>query len=207
MIIKLILTLSMVQPQSTQQQAEQESKRQQMQLDQMQNELQKEFGRVRDLIEKQRPPGCSADLRWVTGGQDVKVGSNANAVIPMNLFSTISRPSNTCLAAEITVSASYLDAFDNLVCTGVIDNIATQSNLNQSINLDVRPWNLREFARWRNEPPEVNSGAKRLICMNPEGLAEATPEDLARVASVRVRATVLPANGGMSSVEFKLRLR
>src|SRR5437016_11767661 len=148
MIIEFFVALAMVQPQSVQQQVEQEFKRQQTQLEQMQNQLQHEIGRVRDLIEKQheqKPAGCSADLRWVTGGEDLKVPSNGAAVVQMNLFSTISRPSSACLAADVIVSASYLDALDNLVCTGVIDNIAKQTNLTQSINMDLRPWNLREF--------------------------------------------------------------
>jgi hypothetical protein len=33
-----------------------------------------------------------------------------------------------------------------------------------------------EFVRWKNEPPQTNSGAKRLICVNAEGLNEVRSE-------------------------------
>ena len=137
----------------------------------------------------------------------MRVPASASAVAPLNLFSTVSRPLSACLPAEIRVAASYLDAAENLICTGIVENIAVQNNLTQSVNLDIRPWNVREFVRWRNEPPEVNSGPRRLVCLNPEGTAEVTSDDLGRVASAHIRATVLPANGGMSSVEIKLKLR
>src|SRR5262249_16914944 len=100
------------------------------------------------------------------------------------------------------------DDNENLICSGTIENLAVQYGLTQSINLDIRPWNLREFARWRDEPPQRNSGAKRLSCLNPDGLAEVSEasSELARVASVRVRITVLPRGGGLSTVEVRLSL-
>jgi hypothetical protein len=80
-------------------------------------------------------------------------------------------------------------------------------SLTQSINLDIRPWNFRQFVRWRNEPPQTNSGARPLICVNPEGTAEATTEELEHVTTARVRATILPAGGGISATEIQLNLR
>jgi len=207
MIIELLLFALLQSRAQTPDNTDQDLRRQQQQLDQMHTQLQK----VEDLLDKSqrepKPGSCSAELRWITGGQDMRVPANAAAVAPLNLFSTVSRPLSACLPAEIRIAASYLDAAENLICTGIVENIAVQNNLTQSVNLDIRPWNVREFVRWRNEPPEVNSGAKRLVCVNPEGTAEATNEDLARVASVHVRATVLPANGGMSGVEINLKLR
>ena len=92
------------------------------------------------------------------------------------------------------------------MCSGTIENLAIQNTLTGTINLDIRPWDLREFSRWRNEPPQTNSGAKRLVCMNAEGLAEVTSEEMARATSVRVRATALSAGGGVSTPEIELRL-
>ena len=102
------------------------------------------------------------------------------------------------------MTASYIDANDALVCSGVVENVATQTSLTESINLEVRPWNLREFVRWTNEPPQTNSGAKRLVCINAEGLNEVRSEELARVTSIRVRATILPRGGGMSTMEIQI---
>src|SRR5439155_26546627 len=119
------------------------------------------------------------------------VPSDSAAVVRLSLFSTISKPPDVCLPAEIRVTASYLDASSNLIFSGTVENLAIQNTLTGTINLHSRPWDLREFSRWRNEPPQTNSGAKRLVCVNAEGLAEVTSEEMARATSVRVRETAL----------------
>ena len=163
-----------------------------------------ELGRLVQMLQRS---ACSAEIRWVNGGEQKIVPSNSAAVVRLSLFSTISKPTDVCLPAEIRVTASYLDASDNLVCSGAIENLAIQNTLTQSINLEIRPWDLREFSRWRNEPSQTNSGPKRLVCVNAEGLAEVTSEELARAASVRVRATVLSAGGGVSTSPSEIELR
>ena len=163
-----------------------------------------ELGRLVQMLQRS---ACSAEIRWVNGGEQKIVPSNSAAVVRLSLFSTISKPPDVCLPAEIRVTASYLDASGNLVCSGTIENLAIQNTLTGTINLDIRPWDLREFSRWRNEPPQTNSGAKRLVCMNAEGLAEVTSEEMARATSVRVRATALSAGGGVSTPEIELRLQ
>src|SRR6266516_1759453 len=163
-----------------------------------------ELGRLVQMLQRS---ACSAEIRWVNGGEQKIVPSNSAAVVRLSLFSTISKPPDVCLPAEIQVTASYLDASGNLVCSGTIENLAIENTLTGTINLDIRPWDLREFSRWRNEPPQTNSGAKRLVCMNAEGLAEVTSEEMARATSVRVRATALSAGGGVSTPEIELRLQ
>ena len=140
-------------------------------------------------------------------GANASGAVSAEAVVPINLYCTVSKPANTCLPAEVRVAASYLDAFDNLICSGVVENVATQSNFIQSVNLFIRPWNLQEFVRWRNEPPQTNSGFRRLSCVDPEGLAEVNNEALLRVRNVHIRITVLPLGGGISTVEANLSLK
>ena len=192
----------------------------QQQLDQVNRQLsnqEQQLNRMLGMIERQglserrdpveQRPVCSVEVRRVNAQDQRKVPANAAAVVPLNIFSTVSRPAGGCLPAEIQVTASYLDAADNLVCSGTVENLAIQTALTQSINLEIRPWNFREFVRWRNEPPQTNSGPKRLVCVNPEGTAEITSEDLGRVISARVRATILPAGGGMSTTEIQLSLR
>jgi len=216
MMISLVLFLMPLQSG----QIEQSMQRQQQQLEQVRRQLeqqQQQLDRVLGVLERQaqpdrrdppRPvPVCSVEVRRVNGPDRRRVPTNVASVVPLNLFSTVSRPSEGCLPAEIRVTASYLDASENLVCSGAIENIALQTGLTQSINLEIRPWNFREFARWRNEPPQTNSGPKRLVCVNPDGTAETTPEELERVTSARVRATILPAGGGMSTTEIELSLR
>jgi hypothetical protein len=209
----IIPILFFLMPLQSQQQVEQQMQRQVLELDQVNRQLQQhqlELEKIRGALEKQAQPQrpvCSVEVRRVNGADPRKVPPNAAAMIPLNLFSTVSRPLDGCLPAEVQVTASYLDAADNLVCSGAIENIAIQTLLTQSINLEIRPWNFREFVRWKNEPPQTNSGPKRLVCVNPEGTAETTAEDFARVTSARVRATILPAGGGMSTTEIQLTLR
>src|SRR5258708_27436236 len=94
---------------------QQEQQQQQQQLDQMRGQIEK----VADILDKSqrepKPGSCAAELRWTTGGQDTRVPATAAAVAPLNLFSTVSRPSSACLPAEIRIAASYLDAAENLI--------------------------------------------------------------------------------------------
>ena len=210
MIIPILLFLI---PLQSQQQIQQQLDVVHRQLDVQEQQLNRVLGmlerpapQVRNEQTDQRPV-CSVEVRRVSGPDQRKVPVNVAAVVPLNVFSTVSRPAEGCLPAEIRVTASYLDAADNLVCSGAVENIAIQTSLTQSVNLDIRPWNLREFVRWRNEPPQTNSGPKRLVCVNPEGTAETTTEELGRVTSARIRATILPAGGGMSTTEIQLNLR
>ena len=202
MMIQLLLLLL-----APQQQIEQHFQRQQGQIEQIQQQLQQQQLQLGRLLQMLQSSVCSAEIRWVNGSEQKIVPSNNAAVVRLNLFSTISKPTDVCLPAEIRVTASYLDASDNLVCSGAIENLAIQNTLTQNINLEIRPWDLREFSRWRNEPPRTNSGAKRLVCVNAEGLAEVTSEELARAASVRVRATVLSAGSTVSTSDIELRLQ
>jgi hypothetical protein len=210
MMTSLLFALVVLGPQ---QQLEQQLQRQQQQIEEIRREARengqalKEMRSLLESREQQGKPFCSAEMRWVNGGEPKRVQPGASTTVQLSFFSVVSKPSNGCLPAEIRLTASYLDAGGNQVCSGVIENIAVQNALAQSINLEIRPWNLREFARWRNEPPQVNSGPKMLVCMNLEGLAEATSDELGRVAAVRVRATVLPASGGMSTQEAQITFR
>jgi hypothetical protein len=203
LLLSLLLLVQQEQTEAKLRQAEQE-------LSQLRGEVRQQMDRMKDTLERHEreinKPICSAELFWTAGGEDRKVPPSPTAAAPLNLFSIVSKPSS-CLPAEIRVTASYMDAGDNLVCSGVVENAATQNSATQTVILDVRPWNLREFVRWRNEPPQANTGAKRLSCLNLEGVAEASDQELARVAYVRVRTTVLPQNGGMSTLEIKLSLR
>jgi hypothetical protein len=208
----LFLILMLIEPQ---QQLEQQIQRQIQLFEQLGAQLEQQrqqFDRMLKTMSEQRDQGkpvvvCSVEMRRVNGSDVRKVPLNASAVVPLNLFSTVSQPGGGCLPAEVRVTASYLDSNDNLVCSGTVENIASQTALSQSINLEIRPWNFREFARWRNEPPQTNSGPKRLVCINPDGTAEATSEEMERAASVLVNATIFPAGGGMSTTEIQLTLR
>jgi hypothetical protein len=130
--------------------------------------------------------------------------AKATPVLPserlqLNLFSTVSQPSS-CLPAEIRLMAAFYDADQNLICSGIIESITVQSANVQSTNIELRPLNMVEFVRLRipTTPPP-----KRLFCMNLEGNVEVAQSDIARANSVRVRATILPKNGGVATTEIR----
>ena len=150
MMIQLLFLLL-----APQQQTVQNFERQQRQIEQIQQQLQQQqlqLGRLLQMLERS---ACSAEILWVNGAEQKIVPSDSAAVVRLSLFSTISKPPDVCLPAEIRVTASYLDASSNLICSGTVENLAIQNTLTGTINLDIRPWDLREFSRWRNEPPQT----------------------------------------------------
>jgi hypothetical protein len=198
----------------SQQELESQIRQRQLEIEQLAGLLREErrqAGELKQVVARQeqelRRPFCSADLSFVGASAPRIVAANPNASVSVNLHGTVSRPANVCLPAEIRVTASYLDAADNLICSGVVENIASQTSSTQSINLLIRPWNMQEFVRWRNEPPQVNTGYKRLSCMDADGLSEANTEALERVRTVRIRVTLLPAAGGISAAETMFQLQ
>jgi len=211
MVKSVFLLFMLFEPQQVEQQQLQQLEQVNRHLEQQQQQLDRMLGileRHSDRRDQQNTLGtCSVEVRRVSGPDVLRVPAAVGAMVPLNLFSTVSRPSEVCLPAEVRVTASYLDAGDNLVCSGTVENIAIQTTLTQSVNLGIRAWNFREFVRWRNEPPQINSGPKRLVCMNPEGTAETTSAELERVVSARVRATIFPSGGSMSTTEIQLNLR
>jgi len=144
-------------------------------------------------------PACSAEIQCTNCKPTVNMGD----VLYLNFFSTVSQPS-TCLPADIRVSASFYDSEENLICSGIVaDNITTQGVNIQNINVELRPTNVVEFIRLRTPltPP-----AKRLLCMNLDGNSEASQTEIAKAASMRMRLTVLPKNGGLATAECRMNL-
>jgi hypothetical protein len=137
---------------------------------------------------------CSAEIQF-TNPKPTLAGGR----VELNLFSTVSRPSG-CMPAEIRLMAAFYDADQNLICSGVIENIAQQNAHLQSTNIELRPLNIVEFARLRTSPAVA---AKRLFCMVPEGDVEAAPNQVMAAAALRLRATILPRNGGVATSEVR----
>lgn len=205
MSIQILLALVLMLPQQVEEKVDrlqQEMNRQSNQI----NNLQQSVNRQERALDSIKPV-CLAELQLLNAAEPRLLPPDATASVQMNLMSTVSKPASDCLTAEVQVAASYFDATERLVCSGVIVNVASQTRVVESINLEIRPWNFLEFVRWRNEPPQTNSGAKRLSCLNPEGLVESSPEELSRVASVRIRATVFSRSSGLSTAEILVRLQ
>jgi hypothetical protein len=141
---------------------------------------------------------CQPELRWINS--DLKVYS-LGATFQVNLFSSVG---SGCTPAELRVTAVYLDTDENVVCTGVVDNVAQLDQNTQATILEFKPLTTLEFVRWRNglRPPQPI--AKRLTCIAPDQLTDVTRTETDRASSLRLFITVLPRNGGVSSVEIKV---
>src|SRR5919197_6743652 len=97
-------------------QAEQQMQRQMQQLEQLGRALEQQrqqFDRVLGELEKMSQANrgetravaiCSVELRPVNGADARKVPPNPAAVVPLNLFSTVSQPASACLPAEVRVT-------------------------------------------------------------------------------------------------------
>jgi hypothetical protein len=140
---------------------------------------------------------CSTEIGFTNPKPAVSIVERVN----LNLFSTVSQPAGSCLPAEIRLMAAFYDAAENLICSGVIESVASQNINVQSTNIEVRPLNLVEFVRLRSP---MNPPPKRLFCMNLDGNIEVAQTDVARAASVRLRATILPKNGGVATSEVRM---
>jgi hypothetical protein len=205
MSIHILMALALLLPQQVEEKVDrlqQQMNRQESQISGLQQSVDRQE-RALDSIQ----PVCLVDLQLLNSSEPRLLPPDTTALAEMNLMSTVSKPVSDCLSAEVQVAAIYFDANDRLVCSGVIAGVATQRRVVETINLEVRPWNFQEFVRWKNEPPQTNSGAKRLSCLSPEGLVEASPEELGRVTSVRIRATVLSRSSGLSTAEIQIRLQ
>jgi len=193
------------------QQLEREFEQQRQELRQVRDQLQlqqQQLERLTALLEEaQQPPAavCTAAIGQLTGSTRTRVGPGENVTVPLNLFSTVSQPLEACLPSEIRVTASCLDRGGNLICSGVVPDVAIQRRLTEIINLEVRPWNLREFIRWSNEPQTV-SPARSLACLPPNGLTQTTTLELDRVGSLQIYSTLLPSGGGLSTTQFQIDL-
>src|SRR5688572_3898858 len=96
----------------------------------------------------------------------LRIVTRDTQMVPLTLFSAISEPSSHCLTAEIRMTVTYFDIDDNVLCSGVIESVAVQNVNAQTTNIEIRPWNMLEYIRWRNGPRPTAVRPKRLMCMN-----------------------------------------
>jgi len=141
---------------------------------------------------------CQSDLRWLN--TDQRIYSLAST-FQINLFSAVG---SGCTPGELRVSAVFIDHNEEIVCSGVVENVAIVDQNTQSIFLEFKPLVPLEFVRWRNglRPPQPI--AKRLVCIGPDQLTEVSRIETDRAASVRIFITLLPRSGAVSNIEVKV---
>lgn len=190
------------------QQLEQELERQERALRELEARFETHEQEARELraaLELQQPP-CSAELRPVDGSTARNAVGDEYAIVRFNLLGTVSRPTSRCLPASVWLTASYLNGDGDLICSGSVTDLATQTALNGNVSVEVQPWNLVNFARWANQPPPTETGFLRLDCRSPDGLVEVRtlPE---ATAGVSLRISLFPPGGGLATSEFFVNLR
>ena len=142
---------------------------------------------------------CFSELRWINSNQKIySLASTFN----LSFFSAVG---SGCGTAEVRVTAIYLDAEENVICSGSVENIAQVDQNAQITILEFKPMILLEFVRWRNS---LRGGAqpppRRLACIGPDQLTEVSRNETDRAYSVRFEITLLPRNGGMSNLEIRI---
>jgi hypothetical protein len=100
----------------------------------------------------------------------------------------------------------YFDANDDLICSGVVPEVARQGSATQSTTLELRFNNPFEFARWRSGPRAVALRWLPFQCTRPDGTGDAAQGELERAVAVRLYATVLPSGSGVASQVLRVQL-
>jgi len=148
-------------------------------------------------------PLCTADIRWaVTGPQSISRGGMARA---LSFFSAVGQ--SACEPSELQLTVAYFDAAEELICSGVIDEPATQRSRTQMTTLELKVANMIEFVRWRNGPAATSSRPKQLECRNADGTALVQPADLERASWIRLYATVRTRFSGLATAELRLAIQ
>jgi hypothetical protein len=150
-------------------------------------------------------PTCSAEVLWTTGDQPLTASRSA-PWRTLTLFSAVSQPTSRCLPADIRLTASYFDANDDLLCSGIVESAARQTALTQTTTFELRLTNPFEFVRWRSGPRNIALRWLPFECSRPDGTGDVTQGELDRASSVRLYATALPLNGGLATAMVRVTL-
>jgi hypothetical protein len=158
--------------------------------------LSSELSRTQTTLQNELRPMCSSESRLQTG--DLRITS-ADAPVKANLFSMVSTPSESCLPADIRISATYFDSTGAFVCGGTASVV--QSLNIQNTFFEFRPYELEVFLRWWDG---ATLKQQTLICRDYQSNELRNPAEFS--ASMRIFATVFPRRGGLSTSEIQLTL-
>jgi hypothetical protein len=159
------------------------------------------------LVDQDRPdpPPCSPTISWLNETQLTVLRASSR---PLSLFSAVDGERYSyCASSSIQFTVVYLDAGDDVVCSGRVELGIPQQDAVQYTHLEIRPGNSYEFLRWRNDPKPSNQQWSRLVCMNADGRAEVQPGELERAKSLRIHATITPRYSGLATAELRMILQ
>lgn len=187
-------------------QAEQELERQSRQILVLETRVEAQETQTAELrVALARQTPCSADL-VPTDPRSVDVTANPAAVLRLGLLAAVSRPDDRCLPADVWVTGTYLDESGEVICAGSVENFAKLGSLTGNLSVEIQPVNLIQFVRWANQPARTEAGFLQLRCMSADGLVEVRTLPDA-VASLLLRVSLFPPNGGLATSDFRVSLR
>jgi hypothetical protein len=158
--------------------------------------LSSDLSRTQATLQNELRPMCSSESRLQAG--DLRITS-ADAPVRANLFGMVSSPSETCLPADVRISATYFDSTGAFVCSGTT-TIVQASNIQNTL-FEFRPYELEVFLKWWDGPTLKQ---QTLICRDYQGDEVRNPADSS--ASLRIYATIFPKRGGLSTSEIQVSL-
>jgi hypothetical protein len=193
MIFSVILLLAGLQDNSQQLAAQQA---QLHRLEQEVKQVSSELSRMQEMLQRELKSTCSSETRLQTG--TLRITDNTTP-IRVNLFAMVSAPSDSCLPAEIGITATYFDSMNGFVCSGAV--MIPQSLAVQNTLMEFRPYESEVFLTWWDR---ATLKQQMLVCRNFQGNELRDPATQA--ASLRIYATVFPRRGGLSTSEIEINL-
>ena len=170
-------------------------------INQVQSDVQRmssELKSTQQLVQDQLRPMCSAEVRLQPQPASLKI-TDPQAPIRANVFSIVSTPSDACLPAEISVTATYFDPMEMFVCSGTI--VIGQGVRVQNTLFEFRPYEVEVFAKWWDGQ---TLRQQTLNCADARGNDLRNPADYS--ASLRLFVTAFPKRGGLSTSEVQVNL-
>ena len=158
--------------------------------------LSSELSRTQSLVQSELRPMCSSETRLQANNLRI---SDSQTPVRANLLAIVSNPVDSCLPADIRVTASYFDANDAFVCSGT--STIPQAAPVQNTPFEFRPYELEVFLKWWDGP---TLRQQSLLCRDYQGNDVRSPSDVA--TSMRIYVTVAPKRGGLSTAEIQLNL-
>jgi hypothetical protein len=147
-------------------------------------------------------PVCRADVRWLNTSPVASI--SATSPLTLTLFGVLNgRPA--CEPAVVLLTATYLDAGEQVVCTGTI-RLANHGRSPSIIILELLPSNWTQFGRWVNRPGRALV-FEPLKCVLSDGVTPAHADAVRQAASLRLHATTMGEFGALSTAELSIRLQ
>jgi len=158
--------------------------------------LSSDLSHTQALLQNELRPMCMSESRLQTG--DLRI-TGTDSPITANLFAMVSTPSDSCLPADIRISATYFDATGAFVCSGTAT--IAQAALVQNTLFEFRPYALEVFLKWWDGP---TLRQQPLLCRDYQSNELRNPADFA--TTLRIYATISPKRGGLSTSEIQINL-